>query len=71
MLAEEQERPVRQDLPDAPVRVPVSADDLAAAVDALLGNVFAHTPNGTGFAVVVRPGPVPALVVEDSGTGHR
>ncbi len=69
VLAEEQERPVRQDLPDAPVRVPVSADDLAAAVDALLGNVFAHTPNGTGFAVVVRPGPVPAVVVEDSGTG--
>ena len=69
VLAEEQERPVREDLPDAPVPVPVSADDLAAAVDALLGNVFAHTPVGTGFAVAVRPGPVPAVVVEDSGAG--
>jgi signal transduction histidine kinase len=68
-LAEEQERPVRQELPDEPVSVPVPADDLAAAVDALLGNVFAHTPVGTGFAVAVRPGPVPAVVVEDSGTG--
>ena len=46
-----------------------AADDLAAAVDALLGNVFAHTPVGTGFAVAVRPGPVPAVVVEDSGAG--
>jgi signal transduction histidine kinase len=69
VLAEEQERPVREDLPDDPVPVPVAADDLAAAVDALLGNVFAHTPNGTGFAVAVRPGPVPAVVVEDSGAG--
>jgi signal transduction histidine kinase len=69
VLAEEQERPVRQELPDQPVPVPVSADDLAAAVDALLGNVFAHTPVGTGFAVAVRHGPVPAVVVEDSGAG--
>jgi signal transduction histidine kinase len=69
VLAEEQERPVRQELPDEPVSVPVSPDDLAAAVDALLGNVFAHTPVGTGFAVSVRPGPVPAVVVEDSGAG--
>jgi signal transduction histidine kinase len=69
VLAEEQERPVREDLPDGPVPVPVAADDLAAAIDALLGNVFAHTPNGTGFAVAVRPGPVPAVVVEDFGAG--
>jgi signal transduction histidine kinase len=69
VLAEEQERPVRQELPDGPVPVPVSVDDLGAAVDALLGNVFAHTPVGAGFAVSVRPGPVPAVVVEDSGAG--
>jgi signal transduction histidine kinase len=69
VLAEEQERPVRQELPDEPVPVPVGADDLAAAVDALLGNVFAHTPVGTGFAVSVRPGPVPAVIVTDAGTG--
>ena len=69
VLAEEQERPVRQDVPADPVPVPVAADDLAAALDALLGNIFAHTPNGTGFAVSVRAGPVPAVVVEDSGAG--
>jgi signal transduction histidine kinase len=69
VLAEEQERPVRRELPDGPVPVPVAADDLAAAVDALLGNIFAHTPVGSGFAVSVRPGPVPAVVVEDAGPG--
>jgi signal transduction histidine kinase len=69
VLAEEQERPVRQELPDGPVPVPVGADDLGAAIDALLGNIFAHTPVGTGFAVSVRPGPVPAVVVEDAGAG--
>jgi signal transduction histidine kinase len=69
VLAEEQERPVSRDLPAAPVPVPVAADDLAAAVDALLGNIFAHTPVGSGFAVSVRPGPVPAVVVEDAGPG--
>ncbi|HST66988.1 MAG TPA: HAMP domain-containing sensor histidine kinase [Mycobacteriales bacterium] len=69
VLAEEQERPVRRELPAEAVPVPVAADDLAAAVDALLGNIFAHTPVGSGFAVSVRPGPVPAVVVEDAGPG--
>src|SRR5215207_2852781 len=49
--------------------VPVGADELAAAVDALLGNVFAHTPVRAGFTVTVAADPVPALVVEDSGPG--
>ena len=69
VLAEEQERPVHEDIPAVPVPVPVAADELAAAVDALLGNIFAHTPVGSGFAVAVRPGPVPAVVVEDAGPG--
>lgn len=69
VLAEEQERPVHSALPAGPVPVPVAADELAAAVDALLGNVFAHTPVGSGFAVSVRPGPVPAVVVQDTGPG--
>lgn len=56
VLAEEQDRPVRVELPAGSVPVPVAADERAAAVDALLGNVFAHTPVGTGFAVAVRPG---------------
>ena len=68
-LAEEQERPVGGEIPDRPVPVPVGADELAAAVDALLGNVFAHTPVRTGFKVTVAADPVPTLVVEDSGPG--
>ena len=68
-LAEEQERPVGGAVPDRPVPVPVGADELAAAVDALLGNVFAHTPVGAGFTVGVTAEPVPVLVVEDTGPG--
>lgn len=68
-LAEEQERPVGGDVPAGPVPVPVAADELAAAVDALLGNVFAHTPVGAAFAVTVRAAPVPVVVVEDTGPG--
>jgi len=68
-LAEEQERSVGAEVPDGPVPVPVGADELAAAVDALLGNVFAHTPLGSGFTVTVSAAPVPTLVVEDAGPG--
>ena len=51
--------------------VAVSADELEAAVDALLGNVFAHTPEGTAFRVEVRAlsdGWI-SLAVEDAGPG--
>ncbi|HVQ97151.1 MAG TPA: HAMP domain-containing sensor histidine kinase [Mycobacteriales bacterium] len=68
-LAEEQDRSVRTVLPDDPLPVPVPPDTLIAAVDALLGNVFAHTAVGVGFAVTVRAGPVPTLVVQDAGPG--
>lgn len=52
-----------------PVRVP--AADLAAAVDALLGNVFAHTPEGTGMLVDVRArdGGGASIAVSDEGPG--
>jgi len=72
-LAEDQERPfefVGVDEP-APTTVAVSADELEAALDALLGNVFAHTPEGTAFRVEVRAlsdGGI-ALAVEDAGPG--
>jgi signal transduction histidine kinase len=69
VLAEEQERPVGGTVPDSPVPVPVAPEELAAAVDALLGNVFAHTPVGAGFTVSVTAEPVPAVVVEDTGPG--
>ncbi|WP_419667733.1 sensor histidine kinase [Streptomyces sp. 2-1] len=52
-----------------PVGVP--ADELAAAVDALLGNVFAHTPDGTAFSVTLAPrtGGGAVLTVADDGPG--
>lgn len=55
VLAEDTEREVTVTLPTQALAVSVSADDLAYAVDALLGNVFAHTPDGTPFSVSLRP----------------
>ena len=50
-LADDQGREREVQLPDHAVLVRASADDLAAAVDALLENVIAHTPDGVRFAV--------------------
>jgi signal transduction histidine kinase len=71
VLAEEEDRAVTVDLAEGPLPVRVAAADLAAAVDALLGNVFAHTPEGTGFGVTVqaRPGGGARVVVADTGPG--
>ena len=51
--------------------VAVSAEELEAALDALLGNVFTHTPEGTAFRLLVfpRPGGGVRLAVEDDGPG--
>ncbi|MEU5720752.1 HAMP domain-containing sensor histidine kinase [Micromonospora sp. NPDC047738] len=70
VLAEDTGRTVTLDLAPGPLPVGVPEDELAAAVDALLGNVFAHTPDGTPFAVRLAPeaGQV-ALTVADSGPG--
>ncbi|MEU8244417.1 HAMP domain-containing sensor histidine kinase [Actinoplanes missouriensis] len=53
VLAEDTGRALTQSVPAAEVPVGVAADDLGAALDALLGNVFAHTPEGTGFSVTL------------------
>jgi signal transduction histidine kinase len=70
-LAEDQNR--RAYLHQVPGSLPVrlAADELAALVDALLENVFAHTPEGTDLAVAVQPwGDGGArVVVEDAGPG--
>jgi signal transduction histidine kinase len=55
-LADDQERSRSISLPDAPLPVRASAEDLSVAVDALLENVIAHTPEGTAFAVSLSPG---------------
>src|SRR5205823_8732246 len=59
LLAEDQERPFElvrvgpegQEAPLSTTTVAVSPDELEAALDALLGNVFAHTDEGTAFRV--------------------
>jgi signal transduction histidine kinase len=70
-LTEEQERAGTISLPSAALPVRTSAEDLAAAVDALLENVVAHTPEGTAFAVRLTPrdGGGAVLVVADEGPG--
>ncbi len=50
-LAEDEGRPWQLNGDEAAAPVPVQRGDLAAAVDALLGNVFRHTAVGTAFAV--------------------
>jgi signal transduction histidine kinase len=71
VLAEDQGRNLDADLPEGAVPVRSSAEDVAAAVDALLGNVFAHTSDGVGLRVRVeqRPGGGGRLTVEDDGPG--
>lgn len=70
-LADDDGRPHRCEVsPPGPHRVRLAAGDAAAAVDALLGNVFAHTPDGTAYAVgVTRDGTRVRLAVEDGGPG--
>src|SRR5262249_23660890 len=45
-LADEQDRRLTVDVANGPLTVPVAATALGDAMDALLGNVFAHTPDG-------------------------
>ncbi|MGW1488921.1 ATP-binding protein, partial [Micromonospora parva] len=69
-LAEDTGRAVTLDLTPGPLPVGVAADNLTAAVDALLGNVFAHTPDGTPFAVrLAREAGEVVLTVTDEGPG--
>jgi signal transduction histidine kinase len=71
VLAEDERRRLDVDVVDQALPVRVAEGDLAAAVDALLGNVFAHTPEGAGLAVTVRPrtGGGAVVVVADNGPG--
>ncbi|MCX4664028.1 HAMP domain-containing sensor histidine kinase [Streptomyces uncialis] len=69
-LAEDEGRKVRVAGVERPVRIPVARADLVAALDALLGNVFRHTPEGTAFAVDVHNGDDAVIVlVSDAGPG--
>jgi len=66
VLAEDHGRPWRVIGGPAPAWVPLPRGEVEAAVDALLGNVFHHTPEGTAFRAGVVDG---VLVVEDDGPG--
>jgi signal transduction histidine kinase len=71
VLADDEGRRVETDLPPGPLPVRVPAADLAAAVDALLGNVFTHTADGTPLGVRVRSrsGGGAEITVADRGPG--
>jgi signal transduction histidine kinase len=71
VLAEDTDRAVTLHVDPGPLPVRLPEADLADAVDALLGNVFAHTPDGTPFSVTLRaePGGGARLVVTDAGSG--
>lgn len=69
-LTEDQQRVTTVSLPDGPVIVRAAGEDLAAAVDALIENVVAHTPEGKPFAVRLAAVPGGArLEVSDDGPG--
>src|SRR5690606_34259081 len=55
-LAEDEGRNCELIGADRPAPVPLPAAELEAAVDALLGNIFRHTPEGTDFAVTLHVG---------------
>jgi signal transduction histidine kinase len=69
-LAEDEGRSWQLAGVDGPTPVPVQRGDFAAAVDALLGNVFRHTKEGTAFSVDVHTGDDTfILMVSDAGAG--
>jgi signal transduction histidine kinase len=69
-LAGDQNRPHRVVGAQLRVPVPVAHTELAAALDAVIGNVFRYTPQGTAFEIGLsrRDGWV-ALRVDDAGPG--
>jgi signal transduction histidine kinase len=70
-LAEDTERAMTVELARGPMPVRASGEDLAACLDILLENVFAHTPEGAGLAIRLsqRAGGGAWLVVADDGPG--
>ena len=73
VLADEQQRPVDIQTSGGRLAVGISAQDLGALVDTLLGNVFAHTDPGTGYRIIAssRGDGRCLLVVEDDGKGFE
>jgi signal transduction histidine kinase len=70
-LAEDQGRPLQTDLTSGPMLVSAAEGELEAALDALLGNVFEHTPDGTAFAITLHTNGdgFAELTIDDAGPG--
>lgn len=73
-LAEDQDRRLHVDVPASTEgrgeRVALPAEQLAETLDALLGNVFTHTPEGVDLTVSCRVlGDTVAVAVTDAGPG--
>jgi len=69
-LAEDDARPLVAEVAPGPIVVPVSENDLADLLDVLIDNVFAHTPDGTAFAVSLRKSETACVLeVADEGPG--
>ncbi|MFI8106593.1 sensor histidine kinase [Streptomyces sp. NPDC086023] len=76
VLAEEQGRVCELTVRDTDCQVYVPQTELEAAVDVLLENVFAHTPEAAGMRITVcaLPGGGAELTIDDDGPGfsdHR
>ena len=70
VLAADQGRDLVVEVPAEELLVRVSAADLGAALDALIDNVFSHTPDRTPFRLLVtRHGTDVDFVFEDEGAG--
>jgi signal transduction histidine kinase len=69
-LADEQGRPWECRIGPSVLTVALPAEEAVAAVDALVANVFSHTPEGTAYRVgVARTGDDVVLAIEDAGAG--
>ena len=70
-LAEDDGRPAEAHIADGPLVVRLDEDEASAALDALLANVFTHTPDGTAYAIHLTrtPDDHAQLLVRDDGPG--
>jgi signal transduction histidine kinase len=69
-LAQDDGRDTETVMAPGPLPVRIAEDELVAAVDAVMDNVFSHTPDGTDYEIRVdRRGDRVQLIVRDHGPG--
>jgi len=70
ILSDEQERDITVTLDAADVELGVAAEEVEVVIDALVGNVFAHTEPGTAFSIATgEDHNRPWIEVSDNGPG--